>query len=87
MKPSWLKSKSVKKARRALRKSWKKLKERGLHIDKVNYDTVKSEYREELCKAKAKYEDELVDALPTTPKSFITIPDHSYRAPQLLTHF
>ena len=44
MKPSWLKSKSVKKARRARRKSWKKLKERGLHIDKVNYDTVKSEY-------------------------------------------
>ena len=41
-----------------------------LHIDKVKYESAKSDYKEELCNAKAKYEDELVDALPTNPKKF-----------------
>ena len=48
----------------------KKLKQRGLHIDKVKYESAKSDYKDKLCNAKAKYEGELVDALPTNPKKF-----------------
>ena len=40
------------------------------HIHKVKYDTVKSEYKQKLCNAKANYEDEHVDALPSNPKKF-----------------
>lgn len=86
LKPSWLSVKNVKKARRARKKAWKTLKHQGLHIDQVNYDSVKSENREELRNAKAKYEDDFVDAIPSNPKRFITTLCHLYQVHLQLTH-
>ena len=79
-KPPWVRYRSVNKAKVKARKSFIRARTSGLSADKILHRNNKAAVSESLSKAKAHFEDKLVDRISEEPKQFWNYTRHFTRS-------